>query len=54
MSAMALWIHPREVEPGKVMCRCCGEFVNAGADLVTEEHDRADLIAMIVRGDFDG
>jgi hypothetical protein len=38
--------------PGMVMCRCCGSVVGDAGSGDTVEHDRADLIAMIVRGDF--
>jgi ferredoxin len=39
---------------GTAMCSCCGVIFMAGSDgVIMPEHDRDDLIARLVRGDFD-
>jgi len=41
-------------QTGTTMCRMCGRTVHAfGADVVAVEHDRVDVVAMVLRGDFD-
>lgn len=42
-------------QTGSTICRMCGHTVHAfGADAVAVEHDRVDVVAMVIRGDFDG
>ena len=41
-------------QTGSTICRMCGHTVHAfGADAVAVEHDRVDVVAMVLRGDFD-
>ena len=35
------------------MCQMCGRVVNVDAERIAAEHDRPDIIAMLLRGDYD-